>query len=164
MFAIVMALRANFTVDAPFRVIAIPTVIQGIAVACFFLPMQPLAYRNISPHLMPSAAGMNNFMRMTAGAISTSLCTTLWDHRSAVHRAEIAERVNLSDPATVSWMEQAQSLGLSMPQAWASLSRLIDQQAQTLAVTEVFLGAALIFLGLIAMLWTLRWGPMPSRA
>ncbi len=164
MFAIVMALRANFTVDAPFVVIAIPTVIQGIAVACFFLPMQPLAYRNIPPHLMPSAAGMNNFMRMTAGAVSTSLCTTLWDHRSAVHRAEMAERVNLSDPATVSWMEQAQALGLSATQALATLSRSIDQQAQTLAVTEVFLGAALVFTGLIALLWTLRWGPDPARS
>jgi len=164
MFALVMAMRANFTVDAPFMVIAIPTVIQGIAVACFFLPMQPLAYRNIPPHLMPYAAGMNNFMRMTAGAVATSLCTTLWDHRTALHRAEMAERVNLADPAAQAWMEQSQAQGSSATQAMASLSRILDQQAQTLAVTEVFLGAALVFLALIALLWTLRWSPMLTRS
>lgn len=163
MFALVMALRANFTVDAPFMVIAIPTVIQGIAVACFFLPMQPLAYRNIAPHLMPSAAGLNNFLRMTAGAVSTSLCTTWWDHRSAMHRAEMTERVQLSQPETQTWMQTLHAQGLDATQALSVLSRIIDQQAQTLAVTEVFLGAGLVFFGLIAMLWTLRWSPITAK-
>jgi len=81
-----------------------------------------------------------------------------------LHRAEMAERVNLADPAAQAWMEQSQAQGSSATQAMASLSRILDQQAQTLAVTEVFLGAALVFLALIALLWTLRWSPMLTRS
>ena len=61
-------------------------------------------------------------------------------------------------------MGHSQGTGSEAKEAFASLSGILDQQAQTLAVTEVFLGAALVFLALIALLWTLRWSPMLTRS
>ena len=32
---------------------------------------------------MPAAAGLSNFVRITAGAMGTSIATTLWESRAA---------------------------------------------------------------------------------
>ena len=34
---------------------------------------------------MPSAAGLSNFVRITAGAIGTSVFTTVWESRATLH-------------------------------------------------------------------------------
>ena len=43
-----------------------------------------------------------------------------------------------------------------MPQALAQVNRLIDQQAYTRAVDDIFLASAGLFLSLIALIWLTR--------
>jgi DHA2 family multidrug resistance protein len=52
------------------------------------------------------------------------------------------------------------TLGLNAQQAAAQLNRYIDQQAFTRAADDIFLASAVLFLGLIAVVWLTR----PSRA
>jgi DHA2 family multidrug resistance protein len=50
--------------------------------------------------------------------------------------------------------------GLSKEQAMASVNRIIDQQAYTMAVTDVFYLSSLLFFVLIGVVWLAR--PKPG--
>jgi DHA2 family multidrug resistance protein len=65
----------------------------------------------------------------------------------------LSEAVNPSNLTAVQTLAQLSSAGLSPEQAAASLNRLIDQQAATMAVTDLFLLSSGLFLGLIALVW-----------
>src|SRR5438105_8152715 len=77
-FALVLWMRSGFNTQATFTTIMIPTVLQGAAMAFFFIPLQAIIFSGLQPERMPAAAGLSNFVRITAGAFGTSIMTTLW--------------------------------------------------------------------------------------
>ncbi len=93
-FALVFWMRSRFTTDVDFTGIMIPTLVQGIAMAFFFVPLINLAMSGLSPDRIPAASGLTNFVRITAGAFGTSIFTTLWDSRAALHHAQLSEAIN----------------------------------------------------------------------
>ena len=155
-FALVLWMRGQATTQADFESIAVPTIIQGIAVACFFVPLIGLTLSGLRPQQIAAASGINNFMRITAGAFGTSISTTLWSNRASVHHAQLAEHVTSYDPTTVQALSQLQASGMSLEQAHGMINRMIDQQAWTLAANDIFNGAALLFIFLIAFVWLAR--------
>ena len=102
---------------------------------------------------MPSASGLSNFVLITAGAVGTSLFTTRWENRAAMHHAHLAESMNSSNTAAIAATAQLAAAGMSPEQAAATLSRLLDQQAYTMAVTDVFWLSSVLFIALIAVVW-----------
>jgi DHA2 family multidrug resistance protein len=87
-FALVLWMRSNFNTQADFNTILIPTLIQGVAMAFFFIPLMTITMSGLSPDRMPAASGLTNFVRITAGAMGTSISTTLWESRAALHHAQ----------------------------------------------------------------------------
>jgi DHA2 family multidrug resistance protein len=161
-FGIVLWMRSNFNTQADFTTILIPTVLQGAAMAFFFIPLQAIVFSGLTPDKMPSAAGLSNFVRITAGAVGTSLFTTLWENRANLHHAQLAEAINVGNGAATQALGQFAASGFTNEQALASVNRLIDQQAYTMAVTDVFYLSSLLFFALIALVWFAR--PKPSAA
>jgi MFS transporter, DHA2 family, multidrug resistance protein len=161
-FGLVLWMRSNFNAQADFTTILIPTVLQGAAMAFFFIPLQAIVFSGLTPDKMPSAAGLSNFVRITAGAVGTSLFTTLWEDRAILHHAQLTEAVNRGNDTAVQTMNQLGTVGLSNEQAMASVNRMIDQQAYTMAVTDIFYLSALLFFVLIAVVWLAK--PKPSAA
>ena len=102
---------------------------------------------------MPAATGLNNFVRITAGAVGTSVFTTLWDNRAALHHANLSEHVSLLNPSAVQALAGLERAGYSRAQALASINQMIDQQAFTMAATDLFYLSAVIFLALIVLVW-----------
>ena len=102
---------------------------------------------------MPSAAGLSNFVRITAGAIGTSVFTTVWESRATLHHAQLTESLHRGNSAALQTLAQLQAGGLSEQQALANVNRLIDQQAFTMAATDLFYLSSLLFIGLIALIW-----------
>ena len=152
-FAAVLWMRSRFSTQADFETILLPTLLQGIAMAFFFIPLQAIALGGLPPARLPSAAGLNNFVRITAGAVGTSVFTTLWDSRASLHHAQLAEHVAETNPAAVQALAQLQAAGHSREQALAVLNRLLDQQAFTMAANDLFWLSALIFVALVALVW-----------
>ena len=152
-FGIVLWMRSNFNTQADFTTILIPTILQGIAMAFFFIPLQAIVFSGLTPDRLPSAAGLSNFVRITAGAVGTSLFTTIWEDRAALHHAQLAELVNRSNDTAIQTLSQLGAAGLSPEQALSSVNRMIDQQAYTMAVTDLFYLSALLFFGLISVIW-----------
>ncbi|WP_239061978.1 DHA2 family efflux MFS transporter permease subunit [Ideonella livida] len=152
-FALVLWMRSQFTVQTDLAHVLVPTFIQGVAMAFFFIPLTTLLMSGIPPERVPSAAGLSSFVRITAGAMGTSIATTLWDDRAALHHAHLTEPLVQGQGVFAQTLESLQAAGLSPEQALAQVNRLIDQQAYTRAADDIFSVSAWIFLSLIALAW-----------
>jgi DHA2 family multidrug resistance protein len=155
-FALVLWMRSLFNTQADFMTILIPTVIQGGAMALFFIPLVSLTLSGITPDKLPAASGLSNFVRILAGGFGTSIATTLWEDRAAMHHAQLAESINNGNATAMQTISSLQASGLSESQALAQINRLIDQQAFTLSAVEIFRVSAVVFLLLILLVWIAR--------
>jgi len=161
-FALVLWMRSNFTTQTDFVHILVPTLLQGAAMAMFFIPLTTLTLAGIEPARIPSAAGLSNFTRITAGAMGTSISTTLWDNRAAMHHAHLTETLVQGQGVFALTLQSLQAGGMSQEQALLQINRLIDQQAFTRAADDIFLASAAIFLVLIGAIWLTR-RPTPHK-
>ncbi|MEO8835651.1 MAG: DHA2 family efflux MFS transporter permease subunit [Caldimonas sp.] len=152
-FAAILIMRSHFSTQADFRTILIPTVLQGAAMAFFFIPLQAIIFSGLGPERLPAAAGLSNFARITAGAIGTSIFTTVWENRAALHHAELAAHINNASSAATAALGQLGAGGYSGSQALATVNRMIDQQAYTLAVDDLFFLSGILFLVLLVFVW-----------
>ncbi len=155
-FGIVLWMRSHFNTQADFETILIPTILQGAAMAFFFIPLQAVIFSGLTPDRMPAAAGLSNFVRITAGAIGTSIFTTAWESRAILHHAEIAETVNRGNSAATLMLGQLGASGYDSSQSLATINRLIDQQAYAMAATDLFLLSAALFIALLVFVWLTR--------
>ena len=152
-FALVLWMRSQFTTQTDFATIMVPTIIQGIAMAGFFIPLVTITLSGIEPSRIPAASGLSNFTRITAGAMGTSIATTLWEDRAAMHHAQLAESINHGSPVAMETLRQLEAGGMSHQQALGVVNNLVTQQAFMLSTQEVFYASALLFLSLIAVVW-----------
>jgi DHA2 family multidrug resistance protein len=162
-FSLVLFLRSQFTPQTDFEHILWPTVMQGAAMAFFFIPLTTLVMAGQPHHKIPAAAGLSNFVRITAGAMGTSISTTLWENRAVLHHAHLTEQMTYANSAYVSTLEGLKASGMSTEQALLQINRMIDQQAYTRAADDIFWASSLVFLVLIAMIWFTK-RPAPHGA
>ena len=159
-FAVVFYLRAQFTPQVDTMTLMIPTVIQGAAMAMFFIPLTSIILSGLPPEKIPAAAGLSNFVRIMFGGIGTSLTSTLWDSRSTLHHAQLAEHTGPQNAAFGQTVQTLTAQGLPEPAAWAVIERTLSVQASTLAATDIFMMSAWMFLALIALVWITK----PSKS
>ena len=155
-FALVMLMRSHFSTLVDFGTIMVPTIVQGAAVAFFFIPLVTLTLSGLKPDQVPAAMGLSNFVRITAGSFGTSITTTLWDHRASLHHAQLVEHITGYDPVPIQALASLQASGMSREQGYAMLDRMINQQAFMRSADDVFYASALLFLLLIAVVWLAR--------
>ena len=152
-FALVLWMRSRFSTQVDLTTIMIPTIIQGVAMAGFFIPLMTLTLSEIPPEKMASASGLSNFVRITCGAVGTSISTTLWERRASLHHAQLVEHISLGDGPTQLALNGLQAAGMSQQQALAQIDRMVNQQAFMLAANDIFWASALLFLLLIPLVW-----------
>ncbi|HJV61744.1 MAG TPA: DHA2 family efflux MFS transporter permease subunit [Albitalea sp.] len=152
-FGLVLWLRSRFNTQTPFEGIMIPTVLQGAAMAFFFIPLQAIVFSGLPGQRMPAAAGLSNFVRITAGAVGTSIFTTLWERRASMHHAHLAETINRGNDTAAGTLSQLGAGGFSPDQGLAVVNRLIDQQAYTMAATDLFYLSSALFVLMISVVW-----------
>jgi DHA2 family multidrug resistance protein len=159
-FAVVAAMRGRFTAQIDIETLIIPTVIQGAAVSCFFIPLITLALSGLRPDQIAGASGLNNFARITAGAFATSIATTLWESRASLHHAQLAEHISGSSPAVADALGKLGAAGMSAAQSYGFLNQLVNQQAFTMAAMDLFNASAVMLVLLIPLVWLTR----PARS
>jgi MFS transporter, DHA2 family, multidrug resistance protein len=155
-FALVLFMRQHFNTDATFGTLMIPTLVQGVAMSFFFIPLISMSLSGLSPDKIPGASGLFNFARITAGSFGTSITTTLWDRRATLHHAQLIERITGADPASAQALATLQTGGMGQQQSYGVLNRLVDQQAFMLSANDIFYVSGLLFLLLIAVVWFAR--------
>jgi DHA2 family multidrug resistance protein len=155
-FAVVAAMRGAFNAQIDLDTLIIPTVIQGAAVSCFFIPLVALSLSGLRPDQIAAASGLNNFARITAGAFATSIATTLWESRASLHHAQLAEHISRSSPAVADALGKLGSAGLSNEQSYGIINQLVNQQAFTMAAVDLFNASAVLLVLLIPLVWLTR--------
>jgi DHA2 family multidrug resistance protein len=108
---------------------------------------------HVKPNELAAASGLSNFMRTIAGSISTAMSVFLLTHRTDVHHAILTEHVR-SD--AIGWQHlhsTLQGVGMSDQQALGVAERLVNQQASTLAVNDIYTLFTVVFLLLIPLVW-----------
>ncbi|HEX3836286.1 MAG TPA: DHA2 family efflux MFS transporter permease subunit [Steroidobacteraceae bacterium] len=155
-FAAVMIMRSHFNTDVDVKTLLIPTIIQGAAMASFFVPLVSLSVSGLSADRIPNASGLFNFARITAGSFGTSIFTTLWDRRATLHHSQLIEHLTGNSPATTAALAGLQANGLTPQAATAALNRIVDVQAFMLSADDLFYISGLVFLALIMVIWLAR--------
>ena len=153
LFALISYMRSRFNTQVDLATLMIPTILQGAAVACFFIPLVSITLSGLPPERIASASGLSNFVRITAGAFGTSISTTVWDNRAAMHHAHLTEAIHGGSLAASRTLDSLQSSGLGATQALASVDRIIEAQAYVLSADDIFYAGAVIFILLIPLLW-----------
>jgi MFS transporter, DHA2 family, multidrug resistance protein len=148
--------NSQMTLDVGFWDIVNPRLVQGIGMACFFLPVQSLMLSNITPDRMAAASGLSNFLRTLGAAIGTAISVTAWEHLSATHHARLMESVTVYSPASNDYLAKLQSAGLSLEQAYGVIERSVNAQSFMLATNEFFMFCALAFFALTGIVWLTR--------
>jgi DHA2 family multidrug resistance protein len=155
-FAAALYWRTFYNTQASFGFLVRPIVLQGAAMAFFFIPLVTLTLSGLPPDRIPAASGLSNFLRITAGAFGTSIATTMWEDRSILHHAQLTEAVNHGSGAATQYMQNMQASGFSADQTMLALNRTIDVQAYMLGANDIFYASALLFVMLIGVVWLAR--------
>ena len=157
-FALVFFMRSHFTAGVDVRALMIPTVLQGIPMALFFVPLTAIILSGLPPEKIPSASGLANFCRILMGGMGSSIATTMWERRSSVHHAQLTESANVFNPTFQQSMQNIGGLGLSPEQAHNLIELNLSTQAGVLGVNDIFWASSILFLILIGLVWLSRPG------
>ncbi|MEO8936079.1 MAG: DHA2 family efflux MFS transporter permease subunit [Burkholderiaceae bacterium] len=148
--------RTFYNTQANFGYLVRPIILQGAAMAFFFIPLVTLTLSGLPPDRIAAASGLSNFARITAGAFGTSIATTMWEDRATLHHAQLAESINHGSTSATQYIQQLQSSGLSPAQALAAINRTIDVQAYMLGANDIFYASAILFVLLVGVVWIAR--------
>ena len=156
-FAGVFFMRSQYTTGVDTWTLVLPTLLQGIPTALFFVPLTAIILSGQPPEKIPAAAGLSNFVRIFCGAVGTSLATTAWNDRAVLHHARLVEQASPNNPAYGAALESIQSaMHLSQGQAVAYFEKTLNTQAIMLGLNDIFWISAVIFVAIVPLVWLTR--------
>ncbi len=157
MYAVCFYWRAwTFEPGMDFGASAWPQFIQGFAVACFFMPLTTITLSGLPPERLAAASSLSNFTRTLAGSIGTSITTTLWTNREALHHAQLTESVTPFNPNAQQIYDQLQGMGNDAAAGVRLDSAADNQPGLIISANEIFWISAAIFILLLGLVWFAR--------
>ncbi len=148
--------NSHMALNVTFWNVVEPRLIQGLGMACFFLPVQTLMLSNITPDMMAAASGLSNFLRTLGAAIGTAISVTSWEHLASISRAQLTDHINPYNPASQQYMAQLQSTGMTPEQSYAVLDNTLFKQSYMIATNDFFFYSSLVFFMLMGVVWMTR--------
>lgn len=155
-FAVSYFMRARLTATASFGDFVLPMLVQGIAMSTFFVALVAIALERIEPARIPSASGIINFTRITAGGFAASITTTMWDRRAALHQSRLSDTSSVWDPAMQHATQALHQFGFTDLQGYAVLMRTLADQAYMMASLDLFWVSAWLSVAMIGVVWLAR--------
>ena len=155
-FATSYFMRANLTADASFLSFTLPLFVQGIAISTFFVSMVAISLDGVEMSRIPSASGISNFSRITAGGFAASIITTMWDRREALHQSRMVEIPNAFNPTMRRALAHLTHHGVTVGQSYALVMHNLVNQAYLLASEDLFWVSAWLSLAMLGVVWLAR--------
>ena len=155
-FGLSYYLRSRLTVDAAVIDFVIPQLIMGLGMGTFFVAILSILLDGVPQPRVPAASALAIFCRTIAASFATSIASTLWDRREALHQSQLASATSIFDTPLTQALAQLKSMGLSDTAAAAVLNRQLVSQSYLLASVEFFWISALICVVLIGLIWITR--------
>jgi DHA2 family multidrug resistance protein len=152
--------NSHFNLEVSFWQLIMPRLIQGIGVACFFIPASTITLSNIPNHKLAAASGMSNFLRTVASAFGTALSVTLWDNRATYHHVELAHWISEYSPVSSRYLAALRLSGFTDGRDLAVIDRMVQQQSYMMATNDVFHLAGILCTALACIIWLTK--PKPG--
>jgi DHA2 family multidrug resistance protein len=146
-------MRAGCTTNVTFATVAIGSAVQGVGASGFFLSLLTILLDRIPPAQVPSATGLSNFVRIVLGSFATSITTTLWDRREALHQSHLVESATAGSPSYIDVVRRLGSLGLQGRSADAAIQNQLVGQGYLLSTTDLYWAFALLTGLMILFVW-----------
>jgi MFS transporter, DHA2 family, multidrug resistance protein len=146
-------MRSGYTPDASFGILILPMLVQGVAMSTFFVSVVTIQLKDVPPAQTPSASGLSNFARITAGGFAASLVTAFWDRREALHQTDLAD---IQSSRSDEWRQALSTLqdhGLGSQQALGILGDQVVNQAYTMAALDLFWLFGALSVLMIPLMW-----------
>jgi DHA2 family multidrug resistance protein len=144
---------STFDSSASFSTLVLPRFVMGIAIPCFFIPLNQIYLAGLPANEIASASGLANFFRTLGSSVSTAVTVTLWQHRGIQHHATLTENVTPANPAATQVLQGLTHNGMGQMQALGVADQLVNREALTLAVNDIFWLCAILFILLIPVIW-----------
>jgi DHA2 family multidrug resistance protein len=155
-FAVSYFMRAAYPPDASVWVFVVPLLVQGVAMGMFFVALLTISLDRLPPESVPAASGLNNFLRITSGSFATSLTTTFWDRREALHQSRLVESLSAYDPIYSSTLNQLHAQGFVGDSAAAMVIHQVIGQGYLLSSLDIFYFSGWLVLLLVPLCWLVR--------
>ena len=142
LFAFSYFMRAQLTADSSYWVFMAPQLVQGLAMGMFFVAMLAVSFDGLPAQKVPAASGLSNFLRITAAGFATSLITTFWDRREALHQSQLADVVTQYSPAYQEVLTRMHQFGLTDQLAAGAMTQTMIGQSYLLSSLDLFYASA----------------------
>jgi len=141
-----------------------PRVVLVLGLSICFAPANVAAYLYTPIALRGAAVGLLSLLRNEGGSVGTSLAQTVQERRDQFHTLRLGETLHSLDPATQSFLEQAQARFLqqtgdpaaAQQLALQALENLRQQQASALAYFDCFWLFAVAMLAVILVVFLMK--------
>jgi DHA2 family multidrug resistance protein len=141
-----------------------PRMLLTLGLGLIFAPINVAAFKYTPVHLRGAAVGMLALLRNEGGSVGTSMAQTITERREQFHLSRLGESLNPFNPATESFLQQAQTLFLqqtgdpagSQQMAVQALDNLRQQQASSLAYFDVFWICAVLSVLLVPLAFFMK--------
>ena len=155
-FVVQCFVRMGWTSGMDFWSLSRPQIVQGLTMMFMMMPLTQMALSSVEPREVPSAAGLQNFMRTMAIAVVTSVVLNDWGDQQRIKHNGFADVLH---PDAVS--QTLSGTGMGGDTVLTIINNLVDEQAVTLAMDHTFLLAAIGGLISLALVWLV---PRPKVA
>ncbi|MGF6483972.1 DHA2 family efflux MFS transporter permease subunit [Paraburkholderia sp. JPY419] len=156
-FAIVFYMRSKYVIEVDTWHLVLPTLLQGIPMALFFVPLTAIILSGQPQSRIPAAAGLSNFVRVFCGAVGTSIAGTAWNNRTILHHVRLTEQASVDNPLFAQQIDNTESvLHLSPQSAHALFDFTVNTQAAMMGLNDIFFVSAIIFVLIIPLIWITR--------
>jgi DHA2 family multidrug resistance protein len=133
--------------------ILIPQMLQGVALACIFIPLSTVALSTINRKRMSEATGLNNLVRQLGGSFGVAIFASLLGRYTNQARSALIAHVTAGDPNVYGQLRMmARGLGGGVDaqtagaRALRALDGMVGGQAAMLGFDKAFFLGGLMFI------------------
>ncbi len=137
-----------------FGTFAVGLIVGGLGLSQVFVPLSIVVFGSVPPREVPKASAMFNLCRQLGGSLATALLITLLDRSSAAHQTALAAGITADRAPVVSYEDS--NGGADTPQAIASLTAVVANQAQVLGYADTSRDAAYVTFLLVPAILLLK--------
>jgi DHA2 family multidrug resistance protein len=144
---------SRFTLTTSNQEILIPQMIQGLALACIFIPLSTVALATIDRRRMGDATGLNNLVRQLGGSFGVAIFAAALDRYTTEAREGLIAHVAVGDPVVYGRLSMMKAFlmrggadaAAASERALAMLDGQVSLQAAMLGFDRSFFVAGLLF-------------------
>ena len=163
---------SGFNLQIDFETAVMSRVIQGLGMPFFFVSLSFVTMAYVPKERMNNASAIFNLLRNMGGSFGVAFVTTVLARRAQFHQHRLVDHLTPYDPRlSIPFNDLKDYLSTKLGTfgdqtqiAGAVIYRGLQREAASLAFNDAFFIQALLFLGLLGLLWIIRKPPMGPRS